>query len=198
MNPQKQIKRSQWDHGSLIKTSTSYPPPPPKEGNFQHKTSFEKVGFGDVNETMEEFLWDRGSGLSGYWWDNKNDYWLSFPLKGNHIKDKYICKHYIHYTIYHIYIMYIVTRKRYYLRETLAKQVGFCGLTQGTKANYGNWRIEYLGEFEAICKTALVRESGPYRGGYLMKTAEGRKSRDTVTFIYYHLVPAWWWGVQGL
>jgi hypothetical protein len=25
----------------------------------------------------------------------KNEYWLSFPLKGNHRKNKYICKHYI-------------------------------------------------------------------------------------------------------
>jgi hypothetical protein len=41
---------------------------------------------------------------------------------------------------------------------------------------------EFLGDFEAICKTALAREQGP-RGDCLMKKSEGRKSRDTVPLI---------------
>jgi hypothetical protein len=41
---------------------------------------------------------------------------------------------------------------------------------------------EFLGDFEAICKTALARESGP-PGDCLIKKSEGRKSRDTVPLI---------------
>jgi hypothetical protein len=30
--------------------------------------------------------------------------------------------------------------------------------------NFGDFRIDFLGEDEAICETASVRESGPYWG----------------------------------
>jgi hypothetical protein len=39
--------------------------------------------------------------------------------------------------------------------------------------------MDFLGEYEAICKTALGRESGPWWGLFDEKS-EGRKSRDTV------------------
>jgi hypothetical protein len=39
--------------------------------------------------------------------------------------------------------------------------------------------LEFLGDFEDICKTALARESGPY-GGLIDEKTECRKSRDTV------------------
>jgi hypothetical protein len=42
--------------------------------------------------------------------------------------------------------------------------------------NFANDYLDFLGENEAICKTALGRESGDC----LMKKTEGRKSRDTV------------------
>jgi hypothetical protein len=50
-----------------------------------------------------------------YWYrgirsrENENDYWLPYPLKGNHGKKKYIGKHHIYCTV-----LYIVTRKRKY------------------------------------------------------------------------------------
>jgi hypothetical protein len=43
--------------------------------------------------------------------------------------------------------------------------------------------LEYLGEFEAICKTALAREAGLYKlvgWGLLDEKIEDRKSRDFV------------------
>jgi hypothetical protein len=43
-------------------------------------------------------------------------------------------------------------------------------------------KFDFLGEYEAICETALSRESGPYVWwGWLMKKkTEGQKSRDIV------------------
>jgi hypothetical protein len=38
--------------------------------------------------------------------------------------------------------------------------------------------LEFLGDFEAICETALVSESGP-QGVLIDEKTEGRKSRDT-------------------
>jgi hypothetical protein len=54
------------------------------------------IGFRGLNETAE-ILWHRGNPY-------ENEYWFSFPLKGNHCKNQYICKHCIP----------IVTRKRQY------------------------------------------------------------------------------------
>jgi hypothetical protein len=45
--------------------------------------------------------------------------------------------------------------------------------------NFANDYLDFLGENEAICKTALGCESGPY-GGLFDEKTEGRKSRDTV------------------
>jgi hypothetical protein len=49
--------------------------------------------------------------------------------------------------------------------------------------NFSNDYVDFLGEYEAICKTALAHESGPYRGDCFMKNTEGRISRDT-----FHLI----------
>jgi hypothetical protein len=35
------------------------------------------------------------------------------------------------------------------------------------EANFGDFRIEFLGEFEPICKTSLAHESGPGGGGLI-------------------------------
>jgi hypothetical protein len=57
---------------------------------------------------------------------------------------KHICKLYIH--------TYLLEKAN--IKGNSSKKVGFHRLT-------GNSRIEYLGEFSAICETALVRESRP-------------------------------------
>jgi hypothetical protein len=44
--------------------------------------------------------------------------------------------------------------------------------------NFSNDYLDFLGEYEVICETALARESGP-SGDCLMKKTEGRKFRDT-------------------
>jgi hypothetical protein len=41
------------------------------------------------------------------------------------------------------------------------KKVGFRGLYQTAEADFDDFRLEYLGEFEFIFETALARESGP-------------------------------------
>jgi hypothetical protein len=48
-------------------------------------------------------------------------------------------------------------------RNSSKKKVGFRGVneTAEAEADFGDFRIEFLGEFEAICETALVCESGP-------------------------------------
>jgi hypothetical protein len=47
------------------------------------------------------------------------------------------------------------------------------------EVDFGDFRIENLGEFEAKCEMALACESGPYRWGWLIKKG-GRKYRDSV------------------
>jgi hypothetical protein len=44
---------------------------------------------------------------------------------------------------------------------------GFSGVID--PADFDDFRGDFLGEYEAICETALARESGPYRWGWLMK-----------------------------
>jgi hypothetical protein len=68
------------------------------------------------------------------------------------------------------------------LKGNSSKKVGFRGLIDTVEADFGNFQIEFLGEFTAICKTASACESGPCGGGggRFMKRTEGRKSRDTV------------------
>jgi hypothetical protein len=94
MRPRKLIPRSNWDRRNFIT----------KIFNFiyvfsvvhcQSRITFH-VGSRGLNETAE-ILWHRGNPY-------KNEYWFSFPLKGNHCKNQYICKHCIP----------IVTRKRQY------------------------------------------------------------------------------------
>jgi hypothetical protein len=60
----------------------------------------------------------------------ENDYGPSIPLKGYYSKNKYVGKHYI------LIVTIIIVN---------------------VKGDFGDFRIEFLGEFEAICKTA----SGP-------------------------------------
>jgi hypothetical protein len=45
------------------------------------------------------------------------------------------------------------------------------------------FKIDFLGEDEAICETAFVPESGSQGGGMFDEKTEGRKSRDTVPLI---------------
>jgi hypothetical protein len=49
--------------------------------------------------------------------------------------------------------------------------------------NFASDYLDFLGQYEAMCETALARDSGP-RGDYLMKKTEGRKYRDTAPFKY--------------
>jgi hypothetical protein len=41
------------------------------------------------------------------------------------------------------------------------KKVGFRGLYQTAEADFDDFRLDFLGEFEAIFETALAHESGP-------------------------------------
>jgi hypothetical protein len=50
--------------------------------------------------------------------------------------------------------------------ETPEKKVGFRGLLENAEADFGDFRIEYLGKFKAIYETASARESGP-KGGLI-------------------------------
>jgi hypothetical protein len=47
------------------------------------------------------------------------------------------------------------------LKGNSSKKVGFRGLMYTVEADFGDFRIEFLGQFEAICETALACESGP-------------------------------------
>jgi hypothetical protein len=38
---------------------------------------------------------------------------------------------------------------------------GFSGVNDTAEIDFGDFRSDYLGEYDAICKTALARESGP-------------------------------------
>jgi hypothetical protein len=58
------------------------------------------------------------------------------------------------------------------LKGNSNKKDSFRGLYQTTEAVFDDFRLEYLGEFEAIFETALEY--------CLMKKTEGRKSRDSV------------------
>jgi hypothetical protein len=42
--------------------------------------------------------------------------------------------------------------------------VCFLSFNEAAEAGFGDFRIEFLGEFAALCKTALARESGPWGG----------------------------------
>jgi hypothetical protein len=42
-----------------------------------------------------------------------------------------------------------------------SKKVGFRGLYRTAEADFDNFRLNFLGEFEAIFETALAHESGP-------------------------------------
>jgi hypothetical protein len=44
---------------------------------------------------------------------------------------------------------------------TLTKNFGVRGLIETAESDFGDFRTDFLGEHEAICKTALGRESGP-------------------------------------
>jgi hypothetical protein len=124
-----QTQRSQWDRGigsrSLNETAESDPAVSmrPRDPTWKFLSRFpwsqwdRGIGFRGLNETrgsvpavsmwprvrFPRSQWDRGNFMTPrnpY----KNEYWFSLPLKGNHRKNQYICKHCIP----------IVTRKRQY------------------------------------------------------------------------------------
>jgi hypothetical protein len=45
--------------------------------------------------------------------------------------------------------------------ELQQKKVGFRGLIDTAETDFGDFQIEFLGEFETICKTASACESKP-------------------------------------
>jgi hypothetical protein len=42
--------------------------------------------------------------------------------------------------------------------------LGFNGVNDPAETDFDDFRSDYLGEYEAICETALARESGPWVG----------------------------------
>jgi hypothetical protein len=46
-------------------------------------------------------------------------------------------------------------------RSHLDRRIQFRGLNETAESEFGDFRIDFLSEYEAICKTALGRESGP-------------------------------------
>jgi hypothetical protein len=52
---------------------------------------------------------------------------------------------------------------------------GFSGVNDTAETDFGDFRSDYLGEYDAICKTVLACKAGT-----LMKKTEGQKSRATV------------------
>jgi hypothetical protein len=57
--------------------------------------------------------------------------------------------------------------------------------------NFANDYLEYLGEYEAICKTVLARGSGP-KGEMFYEKTEGLKSRDIVPLITFLQISLWY------
>jgi hypothetical protein len=55
------------------------------------------------------------------------------------------------------------------------------------KRTISNDYLEFLGDFEAICETALARESGP-QGVLIDEKSEGRISRDTVPLMVENMI----------
>jgi hypothetical protein len=41
------------------------------------------------------------------------------------------------------------------------KKVGFCSLYQTAEADFDDFRLDFLGKFEAMFEMALAHESGP-------------------------------------
>jgi hypothetical protein len=41
------------------------------------------------------------------------------------------------------------------------KKIGFSGLYQAVEADFDDYKVYFLGEFESIFETALSHESGP-------------------------------------
>jgi hypothetical protein len=54
------------------------------------------------------------------------------------------------------------------LKGNSNKKVGFPGLYQTAEADFDDFRLDFLGEFEAIFEMALTMNQGP-RGDCLMK-----------------------------
>jgi hypothetical protein len=46
------------------------------------------------------------------------------------------------------------------MKGELDKTVGSTGVDDTTGSNFGDFRINFLSEYKAICKTASARESG--------------------------------------
>jgi hypothetical protein len=51
--------------------------------------------------------------------------------------------------------------KRKCKRGTPAKKVGFRGLYQTSESDFDDFRLDFLGKFQAVFETALAHESGP-------------------------------------
>jgi hypothetical protein len=65
----------------------------------------------------------------------------------------------------------------------MTKNFSFCGLIETAESDFGDFRIDFLSEYEAIyAKRLQPMNQGP-RGDCLMKKTEGRKSRDTVPLM---------------
>jgi hypothetical protein len=108
MRLRNRIPQSQWDRGirhenfyqdfrGLNETAGSVSSVSMRPGNRFPRSQWDRgIGSRGLNVTAE-ILWHCGNPY-------KNEYWVSFPLKGNHRQNQYICKHCIP----------IVTRKHHY------------------------------------------------------------------------------------
>jgi hypothetical protein len=143
MRPRNPILRSHWYRGiRTLQTIISIFSAKTKPHNFScriPRSQWDRgVGFPGLNETAgsaSAVSMRPGDRIPRSHWKilctagilTKNEYWFSFPLKGNHCKNQYICKHCIH-CIHCI--------------ET-------------AESDFGDFRIDFLGEYEAICKTCF-------------------------------------------
>jgi hypothetical protein len=77
--------------------------------------------------------------------------------------------------LYYPIAITITQKYRGYLKIVFGKS----GIIDTAGAKIDDFKVEYLREFEAIYKKALIRESGA-QVGLFDKKNRGRKSRDTV------------------
>jgi hypothetical protein len=93
-----------------------------------------RIGSRGLNGTAD-ILWHRGNPY-------KNECWFSFPLKGNYRKKNT-----------YVDIAYLKLLENVNIKGELWQKISVSDL--------GDFQIYFLGEYEAICKTALGLESGP-------------------------------------
>jgi hypothetical protein len=80
--------------------------------------------------------------------------------------------------LYYPIAINITQKYRGYLRIFF----GHSGVIDTAEAKVGDFKVEYLREFHAICKKALTRGSGVLEKLFDEKKTRGRKSPDTVPF----------------